>query len=265
MDRARVALLIGLLLAVSAPDVAAQVGKRDRDKPEIGDVRNPNQEFGVGRLKLGASARGRVVQGFYNMISFEAVAGTRIDLELKTRHKSAQLIADLLPPGRHGGIELVGLEEDPRTLVLKGHELTESGMHTVRFGYKTEHNGDYTLKTSGQYPVHFETTLDLVKKDRDSLILPGMEGRKIKLMLIELPADLAADMEILDPYGTPLKLKGKVRTIDWGERRIEVTDLPIESNEGHEVRLLRTAGTPARLRVQVEFDNPPLSKRTRKI
>ncbi|MFH0946728.1 MAG: hypothetical protein V2A76_16155, partial [Planctomycetota bacterium] len=138
-------LTLALLFCLTATaESQTRQGKRFREPDDPGDAESINREHGVGRVPLGATAKGYIVLGFYNMISFEAVEGSRVQLELRTRHKQARLVAELFSPGRREKIPFTKDEKNTQRLVLQDHLLKSTGLYTVRFGFSGEHNGDYT-------------------------------------------------------------------------------------------------------------------------
>ena len=270
--RSRIALLVRLLslalLLISCLTETAESqvrrGKRFRESDDPGDGADTIREHGVGSIPLGASAKGHIVLGFYNMISFEAVEGTRVQFELLTRHQKAKLIADLLPPGRKEKIPFAADKKIPRRLVLQDYVLKQTGVYTVRFGFAGEHNGNYTLNTDAEVPTESSTTISFTRKDLATLHLPGMAARKIKSLAIDMPDGMVLETEISDPHGFPVDLEEHLKMQNW-DRRIVISDLIIESSGQYELRLTRIEGDDGPVQVTVEYTNPKLVKKTYKI
>ncbi|MBI4881068.1 MAG: hypothetical protein HY812_15635 [Planctomycetes bacterium] len=256
-------LFLGLAL-VLAPGLSAQGKNKKWAPPDPGDAPDVTREHGVGTIRLGGSARGDIVLGFYNMITFEAVKGTRVTLRLSTRHKEAELLADLIDPRRASHVAFVPAPENARDLVLADHLLEMTGVYSIRFGFKTDHNGSYLLETSAVFPASAEETLELAAHGEVRFAIDGMADRRIGLLKVEPDEGMRIDLRLLDPSGCAVDVRAKTRFENFG-RRTEVADVVIESNGEFELIVRETAGVKGMVRVAVEFKNPPLSRRVSKI
>ncbi len=256
-------LALGLALLI-APSSVAQAKNKKWAPKDPGDAPDVTREHGVGSIPLGASARGDIVLGFYNMISFEAVKGTRVTLRLSTRHKEAELLADLIDPLRSSHVAFVAAPDNARDLLLADHRLEMTGVYSIRFAFKTDHNGPYLLETSAVFPERAEETLALAPHGEARFRFDGMADRRIGLLKVEPEEGMRVDLRLLDPSGCELDFRDKTRLENFG-RRTEVAGVVIESN-GEFVLVVRDkAGVAGAVHVSVEFENPPLSRRVIKI
>jgi len=260
--------LLALLASTAFLSPAAEAqGRRERREHDPGDADSIQREHGLGRISLGATAKGRILQGFFNMISFEAVEGTRVSLALSTRHPEAKLIAELLYPRRAPPTPRIPFQPDPEDasrLVLADHPLATTGVFTVRFAFTNEYNGDYTLESDAVYPATLEQTIKFGPDDSLTFDLAGMSGRRLETLSLETKDGAELEVEIADPYGSLLDLKRHLRTENWG-RRVVIFNLVIESNNLYEVRVRRKTGNGGTVQVAAEFKNPRLSRKTTRI
>ncbi len=256
------------LMAGLATVAAAQKKGYVPDKAQAHDI-NPNREQGVGTIPLGATARGMIVQGFYNMISFEAVAGTKVSLKLKTRHKVAEPLADLYGPNREHlhEFEAPAVEEGeapPKNeLVLQEFVVPETGSYAVHFGFQREENGAYELTTTAEFPAGFEKKIHL-DKGKAAISLDGMLGRRLARLEFLTPDGKQIDVTLVDPRGNEIDLSRKLTRTTFG-RRVTIRDVVIESTGEYRVLLEETSGAELDLDVEVEYKNPPLSAKSLKI
>ncbi len=215
---------------------------------------------GDGSIPLGATAKGMIVQGFYNTIRFEAVAGTTLRLELRTFHRKGEPLAELRGPDRGVLAEFRPAEDDPRRLLLDEFTLTETGEHSVRFGFLKEENGRYELLTDATFPSGGTHRVRVPAGGEATLPIEGMLGRELARCEFLLPEGADVAVTLVRPYGGEDDLSKHTRRTTFG-RRVKITDLPIDSNARLEFRFADATGDGAEFDVEIEYDNPPLSRK----
>jgi len=263
----RTAVLLPLLLAIPAVPAEAQSGKarkKDRDQTENTRDREGERDQGVGKIPLGATAYGVIVQGFYNTISFEAVRGTKVSFHLRTKHKLARPLAELLDTHRASIATFKPVENEPKHLSLTEFEVPETGEFTVRFGFLNEENGNYELTSAGAYPTGFTQTVKLAGGGEASVPIDGMLGRKIARLEFLLPDGVDVDFSLRDSYDFETDLSKHTRRTTFG-RRVILKGVPIDSATPLNLRLTNVGDAAATFDVEVEYDNPRISRRRIKI
>ena len=253
-------------LALAAPAAGGQTKKERAELERAGDPedREGDPDQGVGTIPLGATAVGVIVQGFYNTISFEAVRGTVVTVHLRTRHRTATPLGELLDPRRQALLGLEPVDGDPKHLALVDYELPETGEFTVRFGFRDEENGDYVLTTTATYPTGFTRSVTVPAGGEATLPIDGMLGRKLKRVDFLLPEGAEVGFRLLDDYDDEIDVARQTRRMTFG-RRVVVKNVPIDSLAPLRLTLSNSGDDDATFDVVVEYENPKLSRRKIKI
>lgn len=270
-------LLAAALAVAGSPSGAAQGGfsggkktrngKGGHDRPVDASDREAVESL-TGAIPLGATATGMIHQGFYNTLTFEAVRGTVVTLELGTRHRTATLLAELLGPDRQLKATFEADEEQPRRIGIADFTLDVTGKYTIRFGFTKEENGAFELRTDARFPELESHTVRIRPGGEASLPIEGMLGRRLARCEFLLPDGVDVSVRLVHERGFEEDLSEHTRRMTFG-RRVKVTDFPIDSNTPLELRIRDVGeddeGDGAQFEVEIEYENPPLSRKRIKI